>query len=87
MGLLRGYNSDGYYCELSGLGDGPLPHASRVAERLDGMRPRTLRRRARDCEHELLNMGITFTVYSERDAIDRVLPFDVIPRLIAPEEW
>lgn len=87
MGLLRGYNSDGYYCELSGLADGPLPHASRVAERLDGMRPRTLRRRARDCEHELLNMGITFTVYSERDAIDRVLPFDVIPRLIAPDEW
>lgn len=51
------------------------------------MRPRAMQRRARDCEHELLNLGITFTVYSDRDAIDRVLPFDVIPRLIAPNEW
>ena len=51
------------------------------------MRPRAMQRRARDCEHELLNLGITFTVYSDRDAIDRVLPFDVIPRLIAPDEW
>jgi len=50
------------------------------------MRPRAMQRHARDCEHELFNLGITFTVYSERDAIDRVLPFDVIPRLIAPDE-
>jgi uncharacterized circularly permuted ATP-grasp superfamily protein len=87
MGLLRSYDPDGFYCELNGLTDTPLAHASPVAERLDKMRPRAMQRRARDCEHELFNLGITFTVYSERDAIDRVLPFDVIPRLIAPDEW
>lgn len=32
-------------------------------------------------------MGITFTVYSDRDAIDRILPFDVIPRLISAADW
>ena len=36
--------------------------------------------RARAAEAELFNQGITFTVYSDGDAIDRILPFDVIPR-------
>ena len=29
------------------------------------------------------NVGITFTVYSDNDAIDRILPFDVIPRVLS----
>ncbi|MEK9672747.1 MAG: hypothetical protein VW268_09625 [Rhodospirillaceae bacterium] len=38
-----------------------------------------LRKRAKDCDHELFNLGIAFTVYSNRDAIDRAPPFDVVP--------
>ena len=33
------------------------------------------------------NDGIAFTVYSERDAIDRILPFDAIPRVLSAAEW
>jgi uncharacterized circularly permuted ATP-grasp superfamily protein len=32
-------------------------------------------------------MGITFTVYSEGSNIDRVWPFDIIPRIIDKQEW
>jgi uncharacterized circularly permuted ATP-grasp superfamily protein len=32
-------------------------------------------------------MGITFTVYSEEGGIDRVWPFDIIPRIIPAKEW
>jgi len=46
-----------------------------------------LRRRAAAAEAELYNLGITFTVYSDRDAIDRILPFDLIPRIITSKEW
>lgn len=46
-----------------------------------------LRRRAAAAERELHSLGITFTVYSERDAIDRVLPFDVVPRVLSPADW
>lgn len=42
---------------------------------------------ARDAEKELLNLGITFTVYTDRDAIDRILPFDVIPRVLSTKDW
>ncbi|MGD8311814.1 MAG: circularly permuted type 2 ATP-grasp protein [Gammaproteobacteria bacterium] len=32
-------------------------------------------------------MGITFTVYSSESGIDRVWPFDIIPRIIPAREW
>ncbi|MEZ5543057.1 MAG: circularly permuted type 2 ATP-grasp protein [Pseudomonadota bacterium] len=32
-------------------------------------------------------MGITFTVYSNDSGIDRVWPFDIIPRIIPAREW
>jgi len=32
-------------------------------------------------------MGITFTVYSNETGIDRVWPFDIIPRIIPAREW
>ena len=33
-------------------------------------------------------MGVTFTVYTEEDgSIDRAWPFDIIPRVIARDEW
>src|SRR5690606_35881057 len=40
-----------------------------------------------DAELELYSFGITFTVYTQKDAIDRILPFDVIPRVISAETW
>jgi uncharacterized circularly permuted ATP-grasp superfamily protein len=46
-----------------------------------------LRRRSRAAERELFNLGITFTVYTDRDAIDRVLPFDLIPRVLSKKDW
>ena len=43
-------------------------------------RPEEARRGGADAE--LYNLGITFTVYSDEKAIDRILPFDVIPRVL-----
>jgi len=45
-----------------------------------------LRARARGAENELFNLGITFTVYTDRKSIDRILPFDVIPRVLSPRD-
>jgi len=58
------------------------PDADQVRERLSKLSIAELRRRATDAEAELYNLGITFTVYSDNTAIDRILPFDVIPRVL-----
>jgi len=34
-----------------------------------------------------MSQGITFTVYSENEGIERIFPFDIIPRIITAQEW
>jgi len=54
---------------------------------LDGLGMDELRERQAASDLEILTMGITFTVYSDGENIDRAWPFDVVPRLIAGTEW
>ena len=44
---------------------------------------------ARRSQAELLfrRIGITFAVYGSKDASERLIPFDIIPRVIAQKEW
>ena len=85
-GLLDSYETDGFYCEMR---DGAArdPRIAEVLARLRRVSPDDLRRRAEIAELELYNLGITFTVYSDRDAIDRILPFDLVPRILTAAEW
>lgn len=88
-GLLSGYNPGDFFCELTSRrpdGDGAADQEALV-ERIHKLDLTHLRQRAGEAEGELHNLGITFTVYTERDAIDRILPFDVIPRVLTPGEW
>lgn len=80
--VLDEYHPRGFYCELV-----RCEAAWPVRKRLSEMSIFDLKRRAENAETELYNLGITFTVYSEKDAIDRTLPFDVIPRVISADEW
>jgi len=85
-GPLAAYDRNGYFCELT------TPRAGEetlnlVRERLSRIPVEALRRRSAEAERELFDLGITFTVYSDKDAIDRILPFDVIPRVITAVEW
>ncbi len=86
-GLLAGYDPGGFYDELFGQVAAPAAHTRLVRRRLDSMALEELRRRAHDAELELYNLGITFLIMSERDAVDRILPFDLIPRTISAAEW
>ncbi len=46
-----------------------------------------LRRQDKEAESFFRRSGITFNVYSEKDAEERLIPFDMIPRIIAAREW
>lgn len=80
------YDPNGYFCELTArAGDGGA--IDRIRERVSAIGIDTLRARSEGAEHDLINLGITFTVYSEAEAIDRILPFDCLPRIITAAEW
>jgi uncharacterized circularly permuted ATP-grasp superfamily protein len=81
------YDPAPYFCELhsdEGGRGGDLASVRRLLSKID---LKTLVQRSADAENELFNLGITFTVYSDKDAIDRILPFDVIPRVLTASEW
>jgi uncharacterized circularly permuted ATP-grasp superfamily protein len=50
--------------------------------------PKELLAHRRD-EAELLfrRIGITFAVYGDKDGAERLIPFDIIPRILAAQEW
>ena len=80
--VLDGYDPQEFYCEML-----RCPETGQLRDRLARISIAELKRRAAAAEEALYNLGITFTVYSDQDAIDRILPFDAIPRVIPSEEW
>ncbi|MEQ8826020.1 MAG: circularly permuted type 2 ATP-grasp protein [Filomicrobium sp.] len=85
--LLGDYTPGGYFCELMGEGGEDRPRLLPFWQKLEQLPFSDLTARAADALDELYQRGVTFTVYSDRDAIDRTLPFDVIPRVLMASEW
>ena len=73
--------------ELLGPDGQPRPAAAELLRMLSSLESGALQERQRAAEAEILTMGITFTVYSDGEDIDRAWPFDVVPRIIDGAEW
>jgi len=59
-----------------------------VLERIDSLPREEFRRRKELAEETFLRHGVTFAVYSdEQSGVERVFPFDLIPRIIAADDW
>jgi uncharacterized circularly permuted ATP-grasp superfamily protein len=65
----------------------PRPVAAALMGLLEQLGTTTLVERQHVAELDILTMGITFTVYSDGQNIDRAWPFDIIPRVIPGAEW
>jgi uncharacterized circularly permuted ATP-grasp superfamily protein len=87
VSALDGYDPGDFYCELLGGEKQPARQIAPLWHCLETSELSALRQRASDAESELFKLGITFTVYTEKDAIDRILPFDVIPRVLTASAW
>ncbi len=49
--------------------------------------PADLNRKGEDAEKLFRRTGITFNVYGESDAAERLIPFDIVPRIVSGAEW
>jgi len=63
------------------------PAYTELATWLSAIRPDELDYRRREAELLFRRIGITFAVYGEADAQERLIPFDVIPRVLSAGEW
>src|SRR5260370_24127630 len=80
--ILDGYDPQGFYCEMLRSAASAV-----VRGRVSGLSIDALKERAAAANAELYNLGITFTIYSDAKTIDRILPFDVLPRILSSAEW
>jgi uncharacterized circularly permuted ATP-grasp superfamily protein len=62
-------------------------HYARLLEHLGRLGPSELSRRHRVADLSMKHQGITFTVYGREQGVERIIPFDPIPRLVPPDEW
>ena len=54
---------------------------------LDESPPELLEARRRQAEILFRRIGITFAVYGADEATERLIPFDIVPRIISQAEW
>ena len=83
-----GANGVSAFDEMQGHdGGGPRPAYAELARWLKEVPPDVLDYRRREAELLFRRIGITFAVYGEAEAQERLIPFDVIPRVLAAAEW
>lgn len=80
-----GYDTGGFFDEMFCPNGEPRPGSRMVVELIQSLSEGDLLRRQRSAELALLNMGITFN--AEGSGIERILPFDLIPRIIDAPDW
>lgn len=74
------------YDEMSDGGN-VRPHYRALATRLESLTPAALADRQRTQERFFLLQGITFTVYGAESSTERIIPSDILPRIISALEW
>jgi uncharacterized circularly permuted ATP-grasp superfamily protein len=70
-----------------GAGGTPRPEFSGLASWLEETPLPELQRRQQSAEATFRQMGITFAVYGEEEASERIIPFDIVPRIFTASEW
>ena len=60
---------------------------SDVMEFLQGLGTDELNKKEEQAKRLFMSQGITFTVYSSGEGIEKIFPFDIIPRIITAAEW
>src|SRR6516225_5256171 len=73
--------------EMNGTGDDLRPAYAELSQWLSEVKPDVLDFRRREAELLFRRIGITFAVYGDAEAQERLIPFDVIPRILAAKEW
>jgi uncharacterized circularly permuted ATP-grasp superfamily protein len=82
-----GYLSNGFYDEMFDGDGAPRADCKSLFNRIRSMPPEDLTRRQRAADRSMVQLGITFNVYGDRSGLERIIPFDIIPRIVCRREW
>ena len=82
-----GYQTQGFYDELIEDSGDPRVPAVPLFDRLLQLEDGEIQHRQRAAERAMFESGTTFNVYHDEQATERIIPFDVVPRIIEADVW
>ena len=86
--LFEGYQRhSSAWDELFAGSDRPHTHCSTLAQQLGALTIGEFQQFRASADLAFINHGITFSVYSDRRGVEKIFPYDLIPRPVAAAEW
>lgn len=85
--LFSNYDPGDFFDELFEAKGKPRPEATPLVKRIDSLSMEELQHRQKVAQNTLFRLGATFNVYNNDQGTERILPFDIIPRIVAAREW
>ncbi|RYE81265.1 MAG: circularly permuted type 2 ATP-grasp protein [Oxalobacteraceae bacterium] len=76
-----------FYDEMYSTTATVRPHYTAFAEWLAQQAPQVIEQKRAEAELNFQRVGITFAVYGDNAGKERLIPFDIIPRVINAAEW
>ncbi|SMY09144.1 circularly permuted type 2 ATP-grasp protein [Flavimaricola marinus] len=83
----QGQSQSQCFDEMWGRNDGLREPYGKFNEWFAEEDPARLRAKQREAEEVFRLTGITFNVYGREEAAERLIPFDIVPRIISGREW
>jgi uncharacterized circularly permuted ATP-grasp superfamily protein len=70
------------------FGNGEIrPHYRNFVSSIENLSSEEITRKDEQAKKLFMTQGVTFTVYSSGEGIEKIFPFDVVPRIITASEW
>ncbi len=85
--MFKNYQLNGVFDEMFSEEGVPRPHYEPVYGQLTNLSDSAFQRRRRMADLAFRNQGITFTVYKDASGVERIFPFDLVPRIVPAKEW
>ncbi|MEM9276576.1 MAG: circularly permuted type 2 ATP-grasp protein [Cyanobacteria bacterium P01_F01_bin.143] len=81
------YDPEEFYDELFVDIGKPRSHSVSLVEHMKSLGIEQLEQQRLTAEIALFKLGVTFNVYSDNRGVEKIFPFDIIPRIIPAQEW
>ena len=81
------YETGDFYDETFDPAGEARGHTALLVQRLASMTHKELKERQGAAERALLTRGITFNVYGSNAGVEKIMPFDILPRVVSAGEW
>lgn len=86
-GITANYDHGGFYDEMFDGEGAPRSCCQALFDRMRDLDGADLRRRQQSADRSMLRLGITFNVYGDSQGTERIIPFDVVPRIMPASQW